>query len=68
MPGRRQPQVSLKTVEKSAQYAGVDLSPDRLAELIPSLQSLMHDLQALWDVDVSEAEMAVVFPVQEPEV
>jgi hypothetical protein len=65
--GQPNPQITRETLQGFAAYAGIDYTEARLDELMPSLQSLMADIRALWDVDVSNAEIALVFTAEEPE-
>jgi hypothetical protein len=65
--GQPSPRATLETVQAFAVYSGTGYSTERLAELLPNLQSLMADIRDLWDVDVSHVEMALVLPIEAPE-
>ena len=61
------PEVTAETVEGYARYAGLGHSRERLAELAPSVQELLSQLQALWRVELGTSEMAITLPSQEPQ-
>ena len=54
------------TPEGVAAYSkmfGIEASKDEMATINNQLPSLLHEVEQLWDVDVSGHEMSVIFPI-----
>jgi len=59
--------ITPETVAGFARYAGYGYTRERIAELAPTLQELMAQLHALWDVPLGATEMALTLPTREIE-
>jgi Asp-tRNA(Asn)/Glu-tRNA(Gln) amidotransferase C subunit len=54
------------TPEGVAAYSkmfGIEVSEDEMATISNQLPSVLREVEQLWDVDVSEHEMSVIFPI-----
>jgi hypothetical protein len=61
MAGSSSPRVTPSTIEELAGVAGLPLSPERRAALVPLMQTLIEDVRAMDALDLSEVEPEIVF-------
>lgn len=57
--------LSQNTLRRFAELAGVKFSEDRLERIMPRVERYLGDVSRLEEVDVSEAEPAVVFSMKQ---
>ncbi|MBI2872936.1 MAG: hypothetical protein HYY00_07110 [Chloroflexi bacterium] len=63
-----QHKVTRDSIQQAALLAGLDLSDQRADELVPQLQTVLDDLDAMErEMDLTEVEPAFIFqPLQSP--
>ena len=67
MAKSEKPELSLDTLRRYAEFARLNFSEDRLKQILPRVQRYLNDIDELDEVDVSEAEPAVIFPMKKEE-
>lgn len=65
MEQSERPGLSQNTLRRFAELAGVKFSEDRLERIMPRVERYLGDVSRLEEVDVSEAEPAVVFSMKQ---
>ena len=67
MAKSERPELSLDTLRRYAEFARLNFSEDRLERILPRVQRYLNDIDELDEVDVSEVEPAVIFPMKKEE-
>jgi hypothetical protein len=57
------PTITVQQLQSCSTLMKLGHSREHLAQLLPSVSALLDDVRDLWDIDVSESEMAVIFVV-----
>lgn len=61
------PKLSQDILRRYAEFARLKFSEDRLERMLPRVERYLNDIDELDEVDVGEAEPAIIFPMKKEE-
>lgn len=67
MERSERPKLSYDTLRRYTEFARVKISEDRLERVMPRVERYLQDIDELDEVDISEVEPAIIFPMKQEE-
>ena len=58
------PKVTKETLKTLASLSGIELSDERLEQLVPQMQATLDSLAKLDELDLGDTEPAFIFPMK----